>query len=157
MASTYALPVDNASPARGHGHSQSQYAAEHSSPWNSQMNGLSPPKGQSNAGGGHRHARSEMNGQLYTQGLSPYAPQRNQSHDHTHSHSRSTDTTYTLKPFVNTRPNGRPRGESDLGRPAMGKSSAGRHAFSPIQEHPAHPPSHSYANLSCTIKDSANW
>ncbi|KAL5394059.1 hypothetical protein PMIN06_007486 [Paraphaeosphaeria minitans] len=141
MASTYALPIDNASPARGHGHSHSHshshYAAHHSAPWTVQMNGASPSRVQSHAGGAHRHARSEMNGQLYTQELSPYGHQHNQSHDPGHSHSRSTDSTYTLKPFTNGRPKGRPRGESDLGRPGGGKSAAAKQAFPPIDEHPA--------------------
>ncbi|KAK7187473.1 cation efflux protein/zinc transporter [Paraphaeosphaeria sporulosa] len=147
MASTYALPIDNASPARGHGHSHSHshYAADQSAPRTAQMNGASPSKAQSQAGGAHRHARSEMNGQLYMQGLSPYGHQHNQSHDHAHSHSRSTESTYTLKPFTNGRPKGRPRGESDLGRPGGGKSAAAKQAFSPIHEHPAAFPPQSYS------------
>ena len=43
------------------------------------------------------------------------------------------------------RPKGRPRGESDLGRPAGAKGAVGSHAFSPIHEHPAPSfPSRSY-------------
>ena len=144
MASTYALPIDNGSPARGHGHSRSHYATDHSTPWNGQMNGVSPPRAQSQAGGGHRHARSEMNGQLHTQGLSPYGHDHSQSQTHSHSHSRSNGSTYTLKPFME-RPKQRPRGESDLGRPVLGNGPGGKHVFSPIHEHPAAPfPSQSY-------------
>lgn len=148
MASTYALPTDNVSPARGHGHSRSHYAQDHSVPWNGQMNGLSPPGAQSQVGGGHRHARSEMNGQPTSQGLSPYGHEHSNSHSHSHGHSRSNGSTYTLKPFME-RPKGRPRGESDLGRPAGAKSAGGMSAFSPIHEHPAPTfPSQSYVQPS---------
>lgn len=161
MASTYALPIDNASPARGHGHSRSHYTADRSTPWEGQMNGLSPPRAQNQAVGGHRHARSEMNGQLYTQGLSPYGHEHSHSHSnshsHSHSHSRSNGSTYTLKPFMNERPKGRPRGESDLGRPAMGKSAARNAVFSPIHEHPtATFPSQSYVYTKLSDRNCVN-
>jgi zinc transporter 5/7 len=160
MASTYALPIDNASPARGHGHSRSHFAADHAAPWPAQMNGASPPRAPSQAGGAHRPARSEMNGQLYTQGLSPYGHQHNQSRDHGHSHSRSTESTYTLKPFMNVRPQMRPRGESDLGRPAGSKGGAMKQAFSPIHEHPNPLPLHSpswYVYATRRKRERADW
>lgn len=121
------------------------------------MNGASPSHAQSQVGGTHRHARSEMNGQLYTQGLSPYGHQHAQSHDHGHSHSRSTESTYTLKPFATARPKGRPRGESDLGRPGGSKSAAAKQAFSPIHEHPAAFPPQSYVHRARRQWQCANW
>lgn len=152
MASTYALPIDHASPAHGHGHahshSHSPYAADQAATWPAPMNGASPSKTQSQAGGAHRHARSELNGQSYSQGLSPYGHQHYQSHDHGHTHSRSTDSTYSVKPFINGRIHARPRGESDLGRPAGGKSGAAHPAFSPIHEHPVAFPPQTYVNCS---------
>ncbi|KAF2240849.1 cation efflux protein [Trematosphaeria pertusa] len=136
MASTYALPFNPASQSHSHGHSRSHYSSDHSAPWNNQRNDSSPVRGQIPPAGGHRHNRSEMNGQLYGQGLSPYADGNGEAREHNHQHTRSTDTTYTLKPFMG-RPKGRPRGDSDLGKPPSRKSAAaGNFGFSPIQETP---------------------
>ncbi|KAF2195352.1 hypothetical protein K469DRAFT_615891 [Zopfia rhizophila CBS 207.26] len=141
MASTYALPVNPAPQSHSHGHSRSQFLSDRPPPWNGQVNGASPvKKGHTN---GHIHHHSELNGQLPSPGLSPYAD----LHEHTHDHSRSVDSSFSLKPLMGGRPRGRPRGESDLGRPPTRKSNtAGKFGFSPIQEVPA-PPSTSWLEL----------
>jgi solute carrier family 30 (zinc transporter), member 5/7 len=133
MASTYALPL-NPTPSHSHKQSPSQYLANHEPAWEP-MNGHSP------ADGGHRHHQSALNGQLHGREPSLHTD----DHDHSHEHSRdrpvSRDSTYTLKPFMSARPKGRPRGESDLGRPPSRKSAAtAKFGFSPIQEAPAPPP-----------------
>jgi zinc transporter 5/7 len=128
MASTYALPYNPATQTHGHGHSRS--SSDRSPMMNGQANGASPPRASA---GGHHHHGSESNGYLNAPVLSPYA----ESHDHAHeghSHTRSTDSTYTLKPFINTRPKNRARGESDLGRPVQ--ANGRKFGFSPIQEVP---------------------
>ena len=139
MASTYALPVEPASNSgtpHSHGRPQSQYAIEPSPYANSPVSGAT--SAQEHAP--HRHYRPEMhgNGQLHGAVPSPYT----EYNGHTHDRSQSTDSTYTLKPFLNGRPKGRPRGESDLGRsPQRKAASSGKYGFSPIHESaPAPPP-----------------
>ncbi|CAN9084729.1 unnamed protein product [Alternaria alternata] len=87
------------------------------------MNASSPAKDH-----GHRHTRSDMNGngQLHGAVRSPYAEYNSpaREHDHGHERSGSNDSTYTLKPFLNGRPKGRQRGESDLGRSPARKAPA---------------------------------
>ncbi|ORX94755.1 cation efflux family-domain-containing protein [Clohesyomyces aquaticus] len=142
MASTYALPLNSTTHAHSHGPSRSRYASESSS-WVGQINGASPvKKGAMASGGSHHHHHSEQNGQLRATEPSPYTDNREHNHTHAHTHSydqpRSLDSTYALKPIMGGRPRGRPRGESDLGRPATRKSNAaGNFGFSPIQETPA--------------------
>lgn len=138
MASTYALPVAPPAHAHNHGRSQSQYTPSPSPYSNSPLNGASPAKEP-----GHRHYRSEMNGsgQLHGAVRSPYAEYNGNTHNHNlnHEHSRSisNESNYTLKPFLNGRTKGRPRGESDLGRsPPRKSASSGKYGFSPIHETP---------------------
>jgi zinc transporter 5/7 len=145
MASTYALPLNPATQTPSHARSHSQYSSEDSTPWTGTMNGSSP-LAQNGAANGHRHHRSEVPGQLHNQNLSPYSHSPSHSHDHSHSnghtHSLSTESTYTLKPFMGGRPQVRPRGESDLGRPNPRKNAGAKFGFSPIHETPPHlPPS----------------
>lgn len=145
MASTYALPIAPTSHTHSYGRSSSQYTPESSSYSNNSMNGAAPAKDHS-----HRHTRSDMNGNGHLHGAvrSPYAeynsPAQDHEHQHGHERSGSNDSTYTLKPFLNGRPKGRPRGESDLGRsPARKTLAAEKYGFSPvspIQETPAHAP-----------------
>jgi zinc transporter 5/7 len=143
MASTYALPAAPTSHTHSHGRSSSQYTPEPPSYSSNSMNGAPPAKHD-----GHRHTRSDMNGngQLHGAVRSPYAEYNSSAHEHEHGHERSgsNDSTFTLKPFMNGRPKGRQRGESDLSRsPARKAPAAGGYAFSPvspIQESPAHVP-----------------
>jgi zinc transporter 5/7 len=131
MASTYALPTapaSNSGTPHSHGRAQSQYAIEPSPYPNSPLSGASPSKEHA-----HRHYRPEMhgNGQLHGAVRSPYT----EYNGHTHDCSQSTDSSYTLKPFLNGRPKGRPRGESDLGRAPQRKAAASaKYGFSPIHE-----------------------
>jgi len=81
--------------------------------------------------GGHRHNRSEYNGRLYDSGTASYP----HNHDHSSHQSDSSDYSFSAKSFMR----GRPRGESDLGRPPTRKG--GESVFSPISENPpATPP-----------------
>lgn len=152
MASTYALPVTPRSHTHSHGRSSSQYTPESSSYTASPINGASPVRKH-----GHRHNRSEANtnGQLYGAVRSQYAEYNghahshahDHAHEHKHAHARSTsnDSTYTLKPFLNPamgRSTGRPRGESDLGRPPSKTplTTYGFSSVSPIHETPPYAP-----------------
>ncbi|KAI4678451.1 uncharacterized protein J4E84_008706 [Alternaria hordeiaustralica] len=143
MASTYALPIAPTSHTHSHGRSSSQYTPDPSSYANGTVNASSPAKDH-----GHRHTRSDMNGNGHLHGAvrSPYAEYNSPAHEHEHGHERSgsNDSTYTLKPFSNGRPKGRARGESDLGRsPARKTPAVEKYGFSPvspIQESPAHVP-----------------
>lgn len=140
MASTYALPLNPAAQSHSHGHSRSHNFSERRPSWNGSINSTSPAKSQSahsHSHNGHAHHLSEVHGQVP---ISPYA----NGHDHYfepgHDQSRSIDSALTLKPFMG-RPRGRPRGESDLGRPPSRKSATtGKFGFSPIQETQAPPP-----------------
>ncbi|KAF2115271.1 cation efflux family-domain-containing protein [Lophiotrema nucula] len=134
MASTYALPLN---PSHDHGPRSHSFSDRRPS-WNGQPNGSSPArKGGIYAMNGHQHHHSALDGQIAT---SPYANRQDQYHAHTHEPTRSIDSTLTLKPFLSGRPRGRPRGESDLGRPPSRKSATtGNYGFSPIQEAPAPP------------------
>lgn len=128
MASTYALPIAPTSHTHSHERSQSQY----SSYSNGSASNSSPMKDH-----GHRQHRSDMsgNGQLHGAVRSPYAEHNGhaQEHNHGHSHSNSNDSSWTLKPFANGRPKGRPRGESDLGRsPPRKHAAAAKYGFSPV-------------------------
>ncbi|KAF2478040.1 cation efflux protein [Lindgomyces ingoldianus] len=145
MASTYALPLNTSAHTHGHGHSQSHYLSDRPPSWAGQVNGVSSGKKESTqSSAGHHHHRSELNGQLRAPEPSPYADSR----EHSHDHSRSTDSGFSLKPLMGGRPRGRPRGESDLGRPPTRKSNAaGNFGFSPIHETPAPPPSTSWLEL----------
>ncbi|KAF2687910.1 cation efflux protein [Lentithecium fluviatile CBS 122367] len=134
MASTYAIPFNPATQPHGHRHSRSHYSSDQSVLMNGQANGASPSRGQPPSAGGHQHHRTQSNGQLPPPILSPYGNGHDHTHEHGHSHARSTDSTYTLKPFMNTRPKGRPRGESDLGRPVQ--MTGRKFGFSPIHEAP---------------------
>ena len=132
MASTYVLPITPTSHTHSHGRSRSQHTPEPAPYSSNLMNGTSPVKEN-----GHRHYRSEMNGngQLYGAVRSPYAEYNGHAHDHNHGHERtaSSDSTYTLKPFLSVRPKHRPRGESDLGRSPTAKTVvAERYGFSPV-------------------------
>ncbi|KAF2739445.1 hypothetical protein EJ04DRAFT_484271 [Polyplosphaeria fusca] len=130
MASTYALPLNPAAQSHTltHAHSRSHNFSDRRPSWNGSINNSSPAKSQS--AHPHAHHLSDVNGQLPT---SPYA--------NGHDQSRSIDSSFTLKPFMG-RPRGRPRGESDLGRPPSRKSATtGKFGFSPIQEALAPPPS----------------
>lgn len=150
MASTYALPAVSASRTHSHGRTRSQYAPSPGLHPDRAISGTPPAKANA-----HRHSHSyvEMNtsGQLYGAVRSPYAEyngsvhdhehDHNHNHDHGHAHSHSTDSTYSLKPFANGRPNGGARVETDLGRsPQRKAASARRYGFSPIQESAPHPP-----------------
>ncbi|KAF2878132.1 cation efflux family-domain-containing protein [Massariosphaeria phaeospora] len=140
MASTYALPLNSTTQAHSHGHSRSHYLADRpSQPWNGAVNGASPGRGHAHSAGSHRHHRSEMNGQAGAPGPAPrLAGSDDRAHDHDHAHERSlstSSTAHTITPLMSGRPKGRPRGESDLGRPPSRKSgAAGKFGFSPIQE-----------------------
>jgi zinc transporter 5/7 len=132
MASTYALPITPTSHTHSHGRSRSQYTPEPAPYPSNFINGASPAKEN-----GHRHYRSEMdgNGQLQGAGSSPYAEYNGRAHGHDHGHERtaSNDSTYTLKPFLSGRPKHRPRGESDLGRSPVAKTAvAEKYGFSPV-------------------------
>lgn len=128
MASTYALPIAPTAHTHSHGRSLSQYTPEPSGYSNSAQNGTTPEKKH-----GHRHARSEMNGNGQSHGAvsSPYAKHNTHAHEHNHGHERSTstDSAYTLKPFLNARAKK---------TPVVDKY--GFSPVSPIQESPAHTP-----------------
>lgn len=146
MASTYALPL-NPTAQTHHGHSRSQFLSSQTATWDSQVNGGAPTNGNA-ISNGHRHYKSEVNSQLANaQTASPYTDSHERSHSHSHtqshSHDRGRSSEFSLKPFMPGRPKLRPRGESDLGRPASSTrtTAAGKFgAFSPIQEGPPPPP-----------------
>ncbi|KAF2267364.1 hypothetical protein CC78DRAFT_558830 [Lojkania enalia] len=145
MASTYALSVNSATHAHSHGRSRSHYTGEQLPSWNGSINGTSPMKNPNpHLNTGHSHHRSDMSGQPVP---SPYADSQDYFHEHSAERSRSIDSTFKFKPLMGGRPRGRPRGESDLGRPPSRKSVAGANfGFDPIEEAPA-PPSKSWVEL----------
>ncbi|KAH7356318.1 cation efflux family-domain-containing protein [Pyrenochaeta sp. MPI-SDFR-AT-0127] len=150
MASTYALPIVPTTHSHNHGRSQSHYTPEPSPYSNSPLTGASPAREL-----GHRHYKSDMNGQGRLHGAvrSPYAEYNGHgpNHDHGHDRSNSSDSAYTLKPFLNGRSKGRARGDSDLGRsPPRKSASSAKYGFSPIHETAPMPPtssSSSWLNL----------
>lgn len=162
MASTYALPVNPTSQSYGHGHSRSHYISDGRPAW-TDMNGHSHSGGGHGHGHGrsHSHAHAEVNGQLRSQEPSPYANSNGNGHGHEHHHSHDhthdrTQSTETLKAFMSGRPRGRPRGESDLGRPPSRKSAAaGKFGFPPIQEAPAVAPPPACPSYVCSC--SGKW
>lgn len=141
MASTYAFPVQSAArPHSSHAHSRSHVASDRPPPWNGQINGPSAVKKGPTR---YHHQPSGLDGQLGRPATSaPYAASR----EYRHAHAGSLAGSLSIKTLV--RPKMRPRGESDLGRPASMRNlkANGDKPFgiSPIQETAAHPPPSSY-------------
>lgn len=72
---------------------------------------------------------------------STYALPANTTARHAHDNPASSEPSFAVKPLMGGRPRGRPRGESDLGRPQSQKgAAAATFGFAPIRESSAPPP-----------------
>lgn len=128
MASTYALPLNSGSHGHSHGHSRSHNRAllpERAPAWTNGRTLKKPASSNSL----HSHSNSDLDNQLRIDSLSPYT----NHYDHFHNHSQSVDSGFAFNPSMR----GRPRGESDLGRPPQRPNNASNgYGFPPIQENP---------------------